>query len=37
MIKMGKLPEKYYISDRLHPSKLAYERFAEVIEPYLIQ
>lgn len=35
--KNGKLPEKYYISDRLHPSKLAYERFAEVIEPYLIQ
>lgn len=33
----GNLPEKYYISDRLHPSKLAYKKFADVIETYLIK
>lgn len=33
----GSLPEKYYISDRLHPSKLAYKKFADVIETYLIK
>ena len=34
--KNGDLPEKYYISDRLHPSEFAYEKFAKVIETYLI-
>ena len=34
--KNGALPEKFYISDRLHPSVLAYKEFAKIIEPYLI-